>query len=117
MWSSEIFFDCLRISLVALNRLIDENLRIISTKRIRKFTEAMKFDRIRIYHVAMSLNYLNIEGIIELREGVKPKSYGIKIRKKIDVDQFVDLVKKGRHYSFVPEKEPVEEIASEIEAA
>ncbi len=94
----DFFLKNLKETLEAINQLIDNNIYIVNTKRIRRCYNIKSSNRSKINFIWRSLNYLEQEGILEVNGSVYPKSYKIKNKKKIDVEVFISQAdrKKSR---------------------
>jgi hypothetical protein len=94
----DFFLKNLKETLEAINQLIDNNIYIVNTKRIRRCYNIKSSNRSKINFIWRSLNYLEQEGILEVNGSVNPKSYKIKNKKKIDVKVFISQAdrKKSR---------------------
>ena len=92
----DFFLKNIRETLEAINKLIDNNIFIVNTKRIRKCRNIKPSDRSKINFIWRSLEFLWRNGILEPNGAVKPKNYKIKNQEKIDIDQYIGNLDKKR---------------------
>ncbi|MFX1492713.1 MAG: hypothetical protein ACFFBZ_00365 [Promethearchaeota archaeon] len=86
----------LRETLNAINKLIDNNVTVVNTKRIRRCNNIKSSNRSKINFIWRSLDYLEKEGILETNGSFSPKTYKIKLNQKINVDKLMDQIEKER---------------------
>lgn len=92
----DFFLKNLKDTLEAINKLIDNNVNIVNTKRIRRCNNIRSSDRSKINFIWRSLNFLKEEGIL-LPNGINsPKNYKIKPKEKINIEKFISKVEKER---------------------
>jgi hypothetical protein len=91
----DFFLANLRETLDAVNKLIDNNVNIVNTKRIRRCNNIKSSNRSKINFIWRSLEFLEREGILEMNGTYSPKSYKIKSNQKLDVDEFMIQIKKS----------------------
>ncbi len=91
----DFFLKNLEETLGAINQLIDNNIYVVNTKRIRRCLKIKSSDRSKINFIWRSLSFLEKEGILEINgfATIKPKNYNIKNREKIDVEEFKEKIK------------------------
>jgi hypothetical protein len=96
----DFFLKNLKETLEAINKLMENNVNIVNTKRIRRCYNIKASNRSKINFIWRSLDYLAKEGILEedgVEEGVlKPKTYRIKIQDKINVEDFISEINRKR---------------------
>ncbi len=92
----DFFLKNLRETLEAINKLIDNNVNMVNTKRIRRFNKIKSSDRSKINFIWRSLAYLEENGVLEMNGAIKPKCYKIKSNSKIDVDNFISNIENER---------------------
>ena len=92
----DFFLKNLRETLEAINKLIDNNVNIVNCKRVRRCQSIKSSNRSKINFIWRSLNFLEQEGILEINGIVKPKTYKIANKEKIDVEEFISQVNKKR---------------------
>lgn len=90
----DFFLKNLRETLEAINKLIDANVNMVNTKRIRRCNNIKSGNRSKINFIWRTLKYLEREGLLELNGGLNPKIYKIKANQPINVEQFISQVKK-----------------------
>ncbi|MFX1337339.1 MAG: hypothetical protein ACFFDK_01875 [Promethearchaeota archaeon] len=83
-------------TLEAINKLMDNNVCIVNTKRIRRCYNIKSSNRSKINFIWRSLDFLAKEGILEENGILKPKTYKIKVENKIDVDKFINQIDKDK---------------------
>ncbi|MFX0179301.1 MAG: hypothetical protein ACFE78_03875 [Candidatus Hodarchaeota archaeon] len=86
----------LRETLDAINKLIDNNVTVVNTKRIRRCNNIKSSNRSKINFIWRSLDYLEKEGILEINGSFSPKTYKIKLNQKINVNKLMDQIEKER---------------------
>lgn len=90
------FVENLKGVLEAINKLIENNVRTVNTTRVRKCNNVKPSDRSKINFIWRSLDVLEREKILEKNGVSKPKTYKIKLKSSIDIDEFIEnLNKKG----------------------
>jgi hypothetical protein len=92
----DFFLKNLEETLEAINKLIDNNVNIVNTKRIRRCNHVRSSDRSKINFIWRSLNFLEQKDILEKNGIAKPKTYVIKPKDQIDVKGFISEVSKER---------------------
>ncbi|MFW9945641.1 MAG: hypothetical protein ACFFDX_02315 [Candidatus Odinarchaeota archaeon] len=92
----DFFLKNLRETLNAINKLIDNNVTVVNTKRIRRCNNIKSSNRSKINFIWRSLDYLEKEGILETNGSFSPKTYKIKLNQKINVDKLMDQIEKER---------------------
>ncbi|MFW9772008.1 MAG: hypothetical protein ACFFEO_07565 [Candidatus Thorarchaeota archaeon] len=91
----DFFLKNLRETLQAINKLIDNNVNIVNTKRIRRCNNIKSSNRSKINFIWRSLNYLEKEGILEINGSYSPKTYKI-VSEKINIDKLMTQIEKQR---------------------
>ena len=92
----DFFLAHLRETLEAINKLIDNKVSRVDTKRIRRCNHIKSSDRSKINFIWRSLEYLKVEGILEINGSYHPKTYNIKTKQKLDVDEIMSSIEKKR---------------------
>ncbi|MHA1239327.1 MAG: hypothetical protein ACTSQU_00915 [Promethearchaeota archaeon] len=92
----DFFSRNLRETLEAINKLIDNNISLVTTKSIRRCNHIKASNRSKINFIWRSLNYLEKEGILEMNGRYSPKTYKIKTDQKIDVDDIISQIEERR---------------------
>jgi len=92
----DFFLKNLKETLGAINKLIDNNVHVVNTKRIRKCNKIKSSDRSKINFIWRSLSFLEQEGILEKNGVNKPKTYNIRNLDPIDIESFISLIKKKK---------------------
>jgi hypothetical protein len=89
----------MRETLHAINKLIDNHVNVVNTKRIRRCNNIKSSNRSKINFIWRSLNYLEKEGILEINGSYSPKSYKIKSDEKIDINKIISQIQKQKKSS------------------
>ncbi|MFX1407022.1 MAG: hypothetical protein ACFFC9_09395 [Promethearchaeota archaeon] len=92
----DFFLKNLRETLQAINKLIDNHVAVVNTKRIRRCNNIKSSNRSKINFIWRSLDYLEKEGILEINGTYSPKTYKIKSNEKIDIDKILSEIQKDR---------------------
>ncbi|MHA2391693.1 MAG: hypothetical protein ACXAEX_06965 [Promethearchaeota archaeon] len=87
----------LKETLEAINKLIDNNVNIVNTKKIRRCFNIKSSNRSKINFIWRSLKYLEEEGILTLNGITNPKTYKILTDQRINVDKFLAEVEKNKN--------------------
>ncbi len=90
----DFFKKNLKDTLEALNKLIDNNVNIVNTKRIRRCNNIKSSNRSKINFIWRSLKFLEEEGILTINGIVNPKTYKITTNQKIDIKDFFSQLDK-----------------------
>ncbi|MBY9015064.1 MAG: hypothetical protein KGD68_05160 [Candidatus Lokiarchaeota archaeon] len=92
----DFFSRNLRETIEAINKLIDNNINLVTTKSIRRCNNIKASNRSKINFIWRSLNYLEKEGILEMNGQYSPKTYKIKSHQKIDIDDIISQIEENR---------------------
>jgi len=92
----DFFLKNLKETLDAINKLIDNNVTVVNTKRIRKCNNIKSSNRSKINFIWRSLDYLEKEGILEINGSFSPKTYKIKLDQRLNVDKLIAQIEKER---------------------
>lgn len=87
----------LRETVEAINKLIESNVNLVNTKRIRRCNNIKSSNRSKINFIWRSLKCLEEEGILTLNGIVNPKTYKIVPGQKINVDKFLSSFDKNKN--------------------
>lgn len=90
----DFFYKNLRETLKAINTLIENNVNIVNTKRVRRCNNVKSSNRSKINFIWRSLDFLEKEGILEINGSYSPKTYKIKPNNKIDIDKLMAQIEK-----------------------
>lgn len=93
----DFFKKNLKETVEAINKLIDNNVNIVNTKRIRKCNNIRSSDRSKINFIWRSLKFLEKEGILTMNGITNPKTYKIISEEKIDVQKFLSQISKNKN--------------------
>jgi hypothetical protein len=93
----DFFMNNLKETLEAINKLIDNNVNIVNTKKIRRCFNIKSSNRSKINFIWRSLKYLEEEGILTLNGITNPKTYKILTDQRINVDKFLAEVEKNKN--------------------
>jgi hypothetical protein len=92
----DFFLKNLRETLDAINKLIDNNVTVVNTKRIRRCNNIKSSNRSKINFIWRSLDYLEKEGILEINGSFSPKTYKIKLNQRVNVDKLIAQIEKEK---------------------
>lgn len=92
----DFFLNNLKDTLDAINKLIDNNVYIVNTKRIRRCINIKSSDRSKINFIWRALKFLEEEGILTLNGITNPKTYKILSDQKIDINKFLSQLEKDK---------------------
>jgi hypothetical protein len=92
----DFFLNNLKDTLDAINKLIDNNVYIVNTKRIRRCFNIKSSDRSKINFIWRALKFLEEEGILTLNGITNPKTYKILSDQKIDIGKFLSQIEKDK---------------------
>jgi hypothetical protein len=92
----DFFLKNLRETLSAINKLIENNVYIVNTKRVRRCNNIKSSNRSKINFIWRSLAFLEENQILELNGKSSPKTYKIVPENKIDIEQFIKKVDDQR---------------------
>ena len=92
----DFFLRNLEETINAINKLIDNHVNVVNTKRIRRCNNIKSSDRSKINFIWRSLNFLEEKDILEKNGINKPKTYKIKPKDHIDVQEFISQISKER---------------------
>ena len=92
----DFFIKNLRETVEALNKLIESNVHIINTKKIRRYYNIKSSNRSKINFIWRTLKVLEEEGILTLNGTTNPKTYKILIDKKIEVEKFLSEIERNK---------------------
>ena len=91
----DFFLKNLEETLNAINKLIEKNVYLVNTKRIRRCNNIKSSNRSKINFIWRSLKYLEEEGSILERNGViNPTTYKIKKKEKINIPAFISQIEE-----------------------
>jgi len=92
----DFFLSNLKETIEAINKLIDNNVNIVNTKRIRRCNNIKSSNRSKINFIWRALRYLEEEGILTLNGITNPKTYKITINEKIDISKLLSQIEKNK---------------------
>ena len=92
----DFFLKNVKETLEAINKLMDNNISTVNTKRIRRCYNIKSSNRSKINFIWRSLDFLAKEGILEENGIITPKTYKIKVYDKIDVEGFISNVDRKK---------------------
>ncbi|MFW9990084.1 MAG: hypothetical protein ACFFC3_15680, partial [Candidatus Odinarchaeota archaeon] len=90
------FLNNLKETLGAINKLIDNNVNIVNTKRIRRCNNIKSSNRSKINFIWRALKYLEEEGILIPNGITNPKTYKITTNQKIDISEILSQIEKNK---------------------
>lgn len=88
----DFFQKNLKDTIDAINKLIDNNVTMVNTKRIRRCNNIKSSNRSKINFIWRALKYLEDEGVLTLNGSTNPKTYKILTNEKIDVNEFLSQI-------------------------
>lgn len=91
----DFFSKNLKETIEAINKLIENNVFIVNTKRIRRCYNIKPSNRSKINFIWRSLNFLEKKGILALNGVTNPKTYKITTNEKIDTKKFLSELKRN----------------------
>ena len=92
----DFFLENLKDTLEAINKLIDNNINVVNTKRVRRCNNVKSSNRSKINFIWRSLDFLEKEGILELNGENSPKTYKIKLNKKVNVEELISQLENRK---------------------
>jgi hypothetical protein len=92
----DFFMKNLTDTIEAVNRLIESNVNIVNTKRIRRCFNIKSSNRSKINFIWRALKILEDEGILTLNGSTNPKTYKILIGQKIEVEKLLSKIEKDK---------------------
>ena len=92
----DFFLENLKDTLEAINKLIDNNINVVNTKRIRRCNNVKSSNRSKINFIWRSLDFLEKEGLLELNGTSNPKTYKIKLNQKINVEELISQLENRK---------------------
>lgn len=95
----DFFLNNLKDTLEAINKLVDNNISLVNTKRIRRCNKIKSSDRSKINFIWRSLKFLEEEGILTKNGINNPKTYNITTNEKIDINKFLSHVGENKRSS------------------
>ncbi len=92
----DFFLKNLEETLDVINKLIDNSVFVVNTKRIRRCNNVKSSNRSKINFIWRALKYLEAEGILEKNGTHSPMNYKINRLDKIDVPKYLDDIKNKK---------------------
>lgn len=92
----DFFLQNLRETLEAINKLIENNVNIVNTKRIRRCNHIKSSNRSKINFIWRTLKYLEETGILQKDGVINPTTYQIAKSEKINIEEFIKEVTKNK---------------------
>ncbi|MHA2036031.1 MAG: hypothetical protein ACW972_05650 [Promethearchaeota archaeon] len=92
----DFFVKNLSDTVEAINRLIESNVNIVTTKKIRRCFNIKSSNRSKINFIWRALKVLEEEGILALNGITNPKTYKIQTDQKIEIDKFLAQIDKDK---------------------
>ncbi len=88
----DFFVENLKEVLEAINKMIEKNINIVTTKKIRQINNIHSSNHSKINFIWRSLKYLEKTGILEEHSSTRLKIYKIMTQKKVDIEKFISQV-------------------------
>ncbi|MHA1726622.1 MAG: hypothetical protein ACTSXH_17595 [Promethearchaeota archaeon] len=95
----DFFLKNLEDTLEAINKLIENSIHVVNTKKIRRCNNVKSSNRSKINFIWRSLKYLEEAGILERNGAQYPVTYKIKTTEKINISNFLDKIENERKNS------------------
>jgi hypothetical protein len=92
----DFFMKNLSDTVEAVNKLIESNVRLVNTKKIRRCFNIKSSNRSKINFIWRALKILEKEGILALNGVTNPKTYKILTDQKIEVEKFLSQIEKNK---------------------
>ncbi len=92
----DFFLKNLKETLEAINKLMDNNITIVNTKRIRRCNNIKASNRSKINFIWRSLQYLEKEEILRKNGNTNPTTYKVNSLDKIDIHKVILQAKRER---------------------
>jgi hypothetical protein len=92
----DFFLKNLRETLQAINKLIDNNVNVVNTKRIRRCNNIKANNRSKINFIWRSLDCLEKEGFLKINGSYSPKSYKILSDEKLNIEDIISQIEKRK---------------------
>jgi hypothetical protein len=92
----DFFLNNLKETLEAINKLIDNKVNLVNTKRIRRCNNIKSSNRSKINFIWRALKYLEEEGILIMNGITNPKTYKILSDEKINVGKMLSQIDKNK---------------------
>ncbi|MFO7796355.1 MAG: hypothetical protein ACQERB_13670 [Promethearchaeati archaeon] len=92
----DFFLKNLRETLSAINKLIEGNVYVVNTKRVRRCNNIKSSNRSKINFIWRSLAFLEEHKILELNGKSNPKTYKILPQEELDIDKFIEKIEEQR---------------------
>jgi hypothetical protein len=92
----DFFMKNLSETVEAVNRLIENNVNMVTTKKIRRCFNIKSSNRSKINFIWRALKVLEEEGILALNGITNPKTYKILTDQKIELDKFLSQIEKNK---------------------
>ncbi|MHA1987077.1 MAG: hypothetical protein ACW98D_10595 [Promethearchaeota archaeon] len=92
----DFFLKNLRDTIEAVNKLIESNVNLVNTKKIRRCIKIKSSNRSKINFIWRALKILEEEGILALNGISNPKTYKIMIEQKIEVEKVLSKIEKDK---------------------
>ena len=92
----DFFLKNLRETLSAINKLIEGNIYVVNTKRVRRCNNIKSSNRSKINFIWRSLAFLEEHNILELNGKSNPKTYKILPQEKVNIENFIEKIEEKR---------------------
>ncbi|MCK4381494.1 MAG: hypothetical protein KAW51_10180 [Candidatus Lokiarchaeota archaeon] len=92
----DFFLSNLKETLEAINKLIDNNVNLVNTKRVRRCNNIKSSNRSKINFIWRALRYLEEEGILTPNGITNPKTYKITAKEKLDIDKVLSQIERNK---------------------
>jgi len=92
----DFFLKNLRETLSAINKLIEGNVYVVNTKRVRRCNNIKSSNRSKINFIWRSLAFLEEQKLLELNGKSNPKTYKILPQEQVDIENFIEKIEEKR---------------------
>ncbi|MGV9199163.1 MAG: hypothetical protein ACOC4M_10010 [Promethearchaeia archaeon] len=93
----DFFLKNLKETLEAINKLIDNNIYTVTTKRVRRCNNIKSSNRSKINFIWRSLKYLEEENVLERNGESTPLTYKISPEEKIEIKKVIEQISERRN--------------------
>ncbi|MFO8017978.1 MAG: hypothetical protein R6U96_05040 [Promethearchaeia archaeon] len=93
----DFFIKNVKETLEAINKLIDNNIYTVTTKRVRRCNDIKSSNRSKINFIWRSLKYLEKENVLERNGKSKPLTYKITPKKKIEIPKVIKKINEKKN--------------------
>ncbi len=92
----DFFVKNLRDTLEAINKLIENNVYAVNTKRVRRCNHIKSSNRSKINFIWRALKFLEQQGVLAKNGIDDPTTYKIALKEKLDIEEFLKKVEQEK---------------------